>query len=174
MLLMEPALPTPPMGGHSAAEHDNSDSPTRTHSSPNRRTKTVVACRRCNAKKVKCTASEGVPCARCVAANAECVLINSQRGKYVVQRRAHMNATLKLGAQIYSKTKSTSKCRRDRRRWHASRNPGLWSPRLCPINSRNCTTAESTRLGMAVWSQLRSNSFKRNPGLSGDALCSNC
>ncbi|KND87157.1 Cutinase transcription factor 1 alpha [Tolypocladium ophioglossoides CBS 100239] len=45
--------------------------------------RTRIACRRCNSKKVKCDASAGVPCRGCVGARAECVPIDSKRGRYV-------------------------------------------------------------------------------------------
>lgn len=61
---------------------------------PTRRT--AVACRRCHARKAKCTASatspssaSPVPCSSCVAAGVECILIESQRGKY--PRRPRVN-----------------------------------------------------------------------------------
>ncbi|KAF7563928.1 hypothetical protein G7046_g205 [Stylonectria norvegica] len=50
------------------------------------RPRTSVACGRCNARKVKCTASLGIPCSRCRSSGSECVLIDSQRGKYTRSR----------------------------------------------------------------------------------------
>ncbi|KAH8700747.1 fungal-specific transcription factor domain-containing protein [Talaromyces proteolyticus] len=41
-----------------------------------------VACRRCNTKKIKCNASGETACNNCLASNTECILINSQRGRY--------------------------------------------------------------------------------------------
>ncbi|KAJ4859687.1 fungal specific transcription factor domain-containing protein [Trichoderma breve] len=45
--------------------------------------RTRIACRRCNSKKVKCDAAPGVPCSGCQIAKAECILIDSKRGRYV-------------------------------------------------------------------------------------------
>lgn len=56
-------------------------------SRPGRRTpiqrRTAIACRRCHTRKVKCSASDGIPCSSCLDAGAECELIQSRRGKYV-------------------------------------------------------------------------------------------
>ncbi|KAH7127993.1 fungal-specific transcription factor domain-containing protein [Dactylonectria estremocensis] len=48
--------------------------------------RTRVACRRCNSKKVKCTAASGIPCQGCITSRSECVLIDSQRGRYTRRR----------------------------------------------------------------------------------------
>ncbi|KAL7892224.1 fungal-specific transcription factor domain-containing protein [Trichoderma sp. SZMC 28014] len=50
--------------------------------------RTRVACRRCNSKKVKCDAAPGVACSGCRIARAECVLIDSQRGRYIRRKRS--------------------------------------------------------------------------------------
>ncbi|KAG5764918.1 hypothetical protein H9Q72_006990 [Fusarium xylarioides] len=49
--------------------------------------RTAIACRRCNARKIKCLAPNGVPCLNCDSAGADCQLIESRRGKYPRQRR---------------------------------------------------------------------------------------
>jgi hypothetical protein len=49
---------------------------------------TRVACRRCHAKKIKCTASWGMPCRRCIMTGSHCELIESRRGRYVKHGRA--------------------------------------------------------------------------------------
>ena len=55
----------------------------RPHSALGRRIhRTSIACRRCNSRKVKCTASAQVPCSGCELAGVECIPIDSQRGKY--------------------------------------------------------------------------------------------
>ncbi|BCS28599.1 Zn(II)2Cys6 transcription factor [Aspergillus puulaauensis] len=48
--------------------------------------RTRVACRRCNSKKIKCNAQEGIPCKGCLSTNTTCVPIESQRGRYVRKR----------------------------------------------------------------------------------------
>ncbi|KAL7931898.1 fungal-specific transcription factor domain-containing protein [Trichoderma chlorosporum] len=45
--------------------------------------RTQIACRRCNSKKVKCDAAPGVPCSGCQISQAECILIDSKRGRYI-------------------------------------------------------------------------------------------
>ena len=45
---------------------------------------TRVACKACNARRVKCDAAEGQPCWRCRLQNLPCELIDSKRGKYVI------------------------------------------------------------------------------------------
>ncbi|KAM0476102.1 hypothetical protein ACHAPX_006519 [Trichoderma viride] len=50
--------------------------------------RTRVACRRCNSKKVKCDAAPGVACSGCRIARAECVLIDSKRGRYIRRKRS--------------------------------------------------------------------------------------
>ncbi|KAJ8115998.1 hypothetical protein OPT61_g2489 [Boeremia exigua] len=61
------------------------------------RVRTAKACRSCNAKRVKCDASErGTPCTRCEQkGEPDCTLINSRRGIYVRKpRRQHAQATI--------------------------------------------------------------------------------
>lgn len=53
--------------------------------------RTAVACRRCNARKIKCLAPNGVPCLNCDSAGADCQLIESRRGKYPRHRRLRPN-----------------------------------------------------------------------------------
>ncbi|KAH6605266.1 hypothetical protein Trco_006973 [Trichoderma cornu-damae] len=43
--------------------------------------RTRIACRRCNSKKVKCDAAPGVSCSGCQTAQAECIPIDSKRGR---------------------------------------------------------------------------------------------
>ena len=43
-----------------------------------------VACKACNARRVKCDAADGQPCWHCQKRNTHCELIESRRGKYVV------------------------------------------------------------------------------------------
>ncbi|KAL7918465.1 fungal-specific transcription factor domain-containing protein [Trichoderma austrokoningii] len=50
---------------------------------PRGKDRTRVACCRCNSKKVKCNAALGVACTGCRVAQTECVLIDSQRGRYI-------------------------------------------------------------------------------------------
>lgn len=55
----------------------------RPHAAVSRKThRTSIACRRCNSRKVKCTASSQIPCSGCELAGVECIPIDSQRGKY--------------------------------------------------------------------------------------------
>lgn len=62
------------------------------------RVRTAKACRLCNAKRVKCDASErGIPCTRCeTRGESDCTLIESRRGIYVRKsrrRQAHAPRT---------------------------------------------------------------------------------
>jgi hypothetical protein len=56
------------------------------------RVRTAKACRLCNAKRVKCDASErGTPCTRCeTRRESDCTLIESRRGIYVRKPRRHL------------------------------------------------------------------------------------
>ena len=44
-----------------------------------------VACKACNARRVKCDAADGQPCWHCRTRQTPCELIESKRGKYVGQ-----------------------------------------------------------------------------------------
>ncbi|KAL2354981.1 hypothetical protein BJ546DRAFT_704031 [Cryomyces antarcticus] len=62
------------------------------------RQRSSIACRTCNARRVKCDASnkllEGLPCSNCAAAKSECRLIESRRGrKPKAARRAYQAAS---------------------------------------------------------------------------------
>ncbi|TPX10380.1 uncharacterized protein E0L32_008599 [Thyridium curvatum] len=50
--------------------------------------RSAVACQRCNQRKTRCTAGEGMPCVGCANAHVQCVLIKSNRGKYARKNRA--------------------------------------------------------------------------------------
>ncbi|PYI01552.1 hypothetical protein BO78DRAFT_378858 [Aspergillus sclerotiicarbonarius CBS 121057] len=60
--------------------------PTSSPSRPRAQKRIAVACHRCHSRKVKCNAQSGVSCNGCLASNTPCVLIDSQRGRYI--RRA--------------------------------------------------------------------------------------
>ncbi|KAL2844903.1 fungal-specific transcription factor domain-containing protein [Aspergillus pseudodeflectus] len=47
-----------------------------------------VACKACNARRVKCDAGPGQPCWHCRMRNSPCELIESRRGKYVRRKKA--------------------------------------------------------------------------------------
>lgn len=55
------------------------------------RLRAAKACHRCNVKRIKCDATQGIPCSRCrQSGNVDCVLRQSRRGTYVRKSR---NAT---------------------------------------------------------------------------------
>ncbi|PLB54004.1 hypothetical protein P170DRAFT_397008 [Aspergillus steynii IBT 23096] len=56
---------------------------------PSQRTR--VACKACNARRVKCDANEGQPCWHCRMRRIPCELIESKRGKYARRRRTGGN-----------------------------------------------------------------------------------
>ncbi|KAE8367078.1 fungal-specific transcription factor domain-containing protein [Aspergillus caelatus] len=50
--------------------------------------RTRVACKACNARRVKCDAADGQPCWHCRIRQTPCELIDSKRGKYARKRHA--------------------------------------------------------------------------------------
>ncbi|KAB8222990.1 hypothetical protein BDV33DRAFT_189169 [Aspergillus novoparasiticus] len=67
-------------------------SPTGNQASPNLSTPVLrrarVACKACNARRVKCDAADGQPCWHCRTRQTPCELIESRRGKYARKRHA--------------------------------------------------------------------------------------
>ncbi|PIG80449.1 hypothetical protein AARAC_001684 [Aspergillus arachidicola] len=67
-------------------------SPTGNQASPNLSTPVLrrarVACKACNARRVKCDAADGQPCWHCRTRQTPCELIESRRGKYTRKRHA--------------------------------------------------------------------------------------
>lgn len=51
------------------------------------RIRAAKACVRCNQRRVKCDATDGIPCSRCRASEqSDCVLVKSRRGRYPRKR----------------------------------------------------------------------------------------
>ncbi|KAB8271054.1 hypothetical protein BDV30DRAFT_228412 [Aspergillus minisclerotigenes] len=69
-------------------------SPTGNQSSPYPSTPVLrrarVACKACNARRVKCDAADGQPCWHCRTRQTPCELIESRRGKYARKRHARV------------------------------------------------------------------------------------
>lgn len=76
-----PEISQPPRNGRSGVQTGSESHPARV--------RTAKACRLCNAKRVKCDASErGTPCTRCEQrGEPDCTLIQSRRGIYVRKPR---------------------------------------------------------------------------------------
>ncbi|KAJ3543341.1 hypothetical protein NM208_g3632 [Fusarium decemcellulare] len=55
-----------------------------------------VACKACNARRVKCDASDGQPCWHCRTRHTPCELIESKRGKYPRRGRAERRISRRL------------------------------------------------------------------------------
>ncbi|KAH7007779.1 fungal-specific transcription factor domain-containing protein [Ilyonectria destructans] len=46
-----------------------------------------IACKACNARRVKCDAADGIPCWHCRTRSTACELIESKRGRYIRQKQ---------------------------------------------------------------------------------------
>jgi hypothetical protein len=105
------------------------------------RVRTAKACRLCNAKRVKCDASErGTPCSRCeTRGEPDCTLIDSRRGVYV--RKPRRQQARALSTATVSNEHSTSNSPRNARDPSDAQNAGLQVSLPTTNTQQSCLTA---------------------------------